>query len=129
MISDSVLDHLAASMLPPDEFSVEVVRHRGALIVAAHGEIDMATVDELRAACGAADGLLVLDLRAVEFMDTTGLNLVMECQRRADAGGVGFAVVRGSALVMRIFEIAGLNHRLRFVDDPAEALGDGRQRI
>jgi hypothetical protein len=53
---------------------------------------------------------------------------VMECQRRADADGMGFAVVRGSALVMRIFEIAGLNHRLRFVDDPAEALGDGPQR-
>jgi len=115
-------------MLPPDEFSVEVVRHGGALIVAAHGEVDMATAGELRAACGAADAMLVLDLRAVGFMDTSGLNLVMECQRRADADGMGFAVVRGSALVMRIFEIAGLNHRLRFVDDPAEALGDDWQR-
>ena len=115
-------------MLPPDEFSVEVVRHGGALIVAAHGEVDMATADELRAACGAADAMLVLDLRAVEFIDTSGLNLVMECQRRADVDGVGFAVVRGSAFVMRLFEIAGLNHRLRFVDDPAEALGDDWQR-
>ena len=115
-------------MQPPDEFSVEVVRHGGAVIVAAHGEVDMATADELRAACGAADEMLVLDLRAVEFMDTSGLNLIMECQRRADADGAGFAVVRGSALVMRIFEIAGLNHRLRFVDDPAEVLGDGRPR-
>jgi anti-sigma B factor antagonist len=114
--------------MPPDEFSVEVVRHGGALIVAPQGEVDMATADELRAACGAADGMLVLDLRAVEFMDTSGLNLVMECQRRADVDGGGFAVVRGSAPVMRIFEIAGLNHRLRFVDDPAEALGDGQQR-
>jgi anti-sigma B factor antagonist len=115
-------------MMPPDEFSVEVVRHGGALIVAPQGEVDMATADELRAACGAADGMLVLDLRAVEFMDTSGLNLVMECQRRADVDGGGFAVVRGSAPVMRIFEIAGLNHRLRFVNDPAEALGDGQQR-
>jgi len=128
MIVLSVCLTRAAAMLPPDEFSVEVVRHGGALIVAPHGEVDMETAPELRAACDAADGTLILDLRAVAFLDTSGLNLVMECQRRADVDGVGFAVVRGPALVMRIFEIAGLNHRLRFVDDPAEALGDGRER-
>ena len=51
--------------------------------------------------------MLVLDLRAVGFMDTSGLRLVISQQRRAEAGGYRFVVVPGSAKIQRLFEIAG----------------------
>jgi anti-sigma B factor antagonist len=87
----------------------------------------MATVDEVAGACARASvgGVLVLDLRGIEFMDTSGLRLVLEHQRRADATGLRFVLVRGPAVVQRLFEVAGLGHQLTFVDNPAEALRDG----
>ena len=86
----------------------------------------MATVEQVRAVCEASGGRLVLDLRGVEFLDTSGLNLILEQQRLADADGFSFTVVQGPEHVQRLFEIAGLNHRLHFVADPAEALADDR---
>jgi anti-sigma B factor antagonist len=112
--------------MPPLPFAVDVLRHSDAVVVAPRGDVDMATIGQLRAACAACDGGLVLDLRAVEFLDTTGLNFIIERQRDADADGLRFTLVRGPEHVQRLFDIAGLNHRLRFVGDPAEALGDGR---
>jgi anti-sigma B factor antagonist len=115
-----------APLPPPPDFSVDVLRHPGALVVAPRGEVDMATVDEVRRVCDVSGGMLVLDLRAVDFLDTSGLSFVLERQRHADADGSSFSLVRGPEHVQRLFDIAGLNHRLRFVADPAEALGDGR---
>src|SRR3954453_13768419 len=114
------------AMPPLPDFSVDVLRHPGAVVVAPRGDVDMATVDQLRAASDVPDGSLVLDLRAVEFLDTSGINFILERQRHADAHGLSFTVVRGPEHVQRLFDIAGLNPRLRFVADPAEALADGR---
>jgi len=65
-----------------------------------------------------------LDLRAVRFMDTSGLRLVISEQQRAHAGGYRFAVVPGSDRVKRLFEIAGFpaGHPL-FAGPPAERAG------
>jgi anti-anti-sigma factor len=108
------------------DFSVDVLRHLGAVVVAPRGDVDMATVDRLRAASDVPDAGLILDLRAVEFLDTSGINFILERQRHADTHGSSFTLVRGPEHVQRLFDIAGLNHRLRFVADPAEALADGR---
>jgi anti-sigma B factor antagonist len=109
---------------------VDARRVGDACVVAAHGEIDLATC---RAAQAALDGCreaaaLVLDLRGVEYMDTSGLRLVFAERERAADGNYRFAVVPGPRRVQRLFEIAGLPPDDRmFVNDPAElAGGDGR---
>ncbi len=110
-------------MQPSDDFSVEVHRRAGMTVVVPAGEIDVATVGRLREALhGAEDGTaaVVLDLRAVTFMDTSGLQLEFAELRRAADLGFDFAVVRGSHEVQRLFEIAGFGDRLRVVDDPAD---------
>jgi anti-anti-sigma factor len=114
-------------MQPSDDFSVEVHRQPGAAIVAPAGEIDVATVQRVRErlrACEAeaAGSVVMLDLRGVEFMDTSGLQLVFETQRRAAQAGFEFVVVRGSRQLQRLFEVAGFGDRLRIVDDPADSL-------
>ena len=110
-------------MHPSDDFTVEVHRRPGVVVLAPTGEIDVATVERLRDPLRSAeDGAraLVLDLRRVSFMDTSGLQLIFELQRRATLGGFELAVVRGSRQLQRLFDIAGFGDRLRMVDDPAD---------
>ena len=102
------------------EFNVVVRRDGGALVVAPEGELDMATVDSLRAALETDLGdarTLVLDLRGLGFLDTSGLQLVFQQQRRAEEEGFAFVLVRGQRHVQRLFDIAGMNDRLTIVDD------------
>ena len=112
-------------MQPSEEFSVEVHRRPGVVVVAPAGEIDVATVERLREPLQAAEdgaGAVVLDLRRVGFMDTSGLQLVFEQQRRSAASTFEFVVVRGSRQLQRLFDIAGFGDRLRMVDDPADVV-------
>jgi anti-anti-sigma factor len=111
-------------MDPAAEFSVDVQACAGGVVIAPHGEIDVATAPGVRAALREADGTAVLDLRGVSFLDTSGINLVVEHQRRADAEGLRFALVPGPAEVQRLFDMTGLNHRLTFIDDAREVVGD-----
>jgi anti-anti-sigma factor len=110
-------------MQPTEDFSVQVHRRPGVVVVAPEGEIDVATVGRLRGPLQAAEeeaAAVVLDLRRVGFMDTSGLQLVFEEQRRADQSTFEFVVVRGSRQLQRLFDIAGFGDRLRMVDDPAD---------
>ena len=89
-----------------------------------YGDVDLATVDVLRAqltgAIERADKV-VLDLREVAFMDTQGLAAVIEAEQASSASGTAFVVVRAPATVHRLFEMIGLSERLTVVDDPAAA--------
>jgi anti-sigma B factor antagonist len=108
-------------------FQVDTSRVGEALVVAPHGDVDLATAPEVQSALEshASGGALVLDLRGVEFLDTSGLRIVVEASHRAAAGGYRFAVVRGPARIQRIFDIAGLASDELLVDDPAEVTGNG----
>ena len=105
-------------------------RFGDAAVVAVEGDIDPPTTDAVESALDAARGrctVLVLDLRAVGFMDTSGLRLVISTQRRAEADGYRFVVIPGSDRIRRLFEIAGFptRHPL-FAGAPTElAGGDG----
>ena len=108
------------------DFSVSRRREHDAAVVAPTGEVDLSTVDAVRAELTAASHearRVVLDLRAVTFMDSSGLRLLVELQRASDADGFAFAVVRGPRSLQRLLELSGLEGRVRMVDDLAEAAG------
>jgi anti-sigma B factor antagonist len=115
--------------MPMDQepsFGVERSRRGEAVVVAPTGEIDLATIDAVRDELVAARGearRVVLDLRGVEFLDSSGLRLIVEAQHDADQMGWAFVVVRAREPVQRLLDIAGLSSRLTMVDDPAEAAG------
>ena len=112
----------------PPPFSVAVDRRDHALVVAPSGELDIATVGEVRAAFASATAdvrTFVLDLAAVSFIDTSGISLVIEQQQRAEAAGHRFRIVRGTDEVQRLFEISGLLSRLPFAETVQAALADG----
>lgn len=94
-------------------------------VVALTGELDVAGAglleNELRRVADEHDAKgLVLDLRELEFMDSTGLRLVVLADERARSQGRSFSLVRGTQDVQRVFEITRMVDRLHFVDDPSE---------
>jgi anti-sigma B factor antagonist len=92
--------------------AVERIKADGYELLAVEGEIDIATSPRLIAALNEADtdpaAGVVVDLTAVEFMDSTGLALLVRAQRRMRKRGRGFAVVCPDGPVRRIFEITDM---------------------
>jgi anti-sigma B factor antagonist len=111
---------LRASM-PNLEF--ETTRNGTVAVVAPTGELDLsgATILEAELDRLTAEpdlGSVVLDLRGLEFMDSSGLRLVVMADMQAREAGRRFALVRGGDTVHRVFEITRMSERLEFVDDP-----------
>ena len=104
--------------MDPDEigFTVEVGGGPDGTVVAPRGELDIATQAELRAALEqqAARGAVTLDLSGLRFMDTSGLRLILETAEAARRGELAFAVLPGSPIVQRLFEVAGVTDLVPF---------------
>jgi anti-anti-sigma factor len=112
----------AEAMLAAAEFRVDVAREHGAVRVSPVGELDLATIGRLREqiddAMASGAGRVILDLRQITFLDSTGLHLAVEVDVHAARTGTGFAIIAGPPAVQRTFEAAGLSERLPFVDVP-----------
>ena len=99
----------------------------GSPIVALHGEVDIAAADLVEAAIRDAFGsdgaskTVVVDLRAVTFLDSSGLRALLGAQQGSQAEERRIVLVRGAELVQRVFRITGLEEQFVFVDDPADA--------
>jgi anti-sigma B factor antagonist len=102
-------------------------RIRDDAFVSVEGDVDLTTFAAVASALDAARvgaSVVVLDLREVVFMDTSGLRLVISEQQRAQADGYRFVVVPGTGRVQRLFEIAGFPHgHPLFADPPTEPAG------
>jgi anti-sigma B factor antagonist len=100
----------------------KVHEKEGAVLIGLFGELDISeaeSVDEILAAAEAKQPqLLVLDLRGLEFLDSSGIRLVVEADLRAQREERRLVIVRGPEPVHRVFTIALLDRRLEFVDEP-----------
>jgi anti-sigma B factor antagonist len=83
------------------------------------GELDLVTAAALeRAVATVLEGAakeLVLDVRALQFVDSTGFRALLTAKDGCQAAGVGFAMTRGPDAVERVFDVTGVLKRLRFV--------------
>jgi len=109
-----------------DDFPFRVHRRRdgSVLVVTPEGDVDLRSAPAIRTEIEASrDGAatVVLDLRGVTFIDSTGVRLLVEAELAARREGFTFAVVRGPAAVDRLFDLAGLSDRLTLIDDPSQA--------
>jgi anti-sigma B factor antagonist len=90
------------------------------------GELDLVSSPALQQALDDAAGsdadLIIVDLRELEFMDSTGLHALVNAQRRIEELGRRFALVRGGESVQRLFELTGVVDGLTIVDSPEELL-------
>jgi anti-sigma B factor antagonist len=87
------------------------------------GELDISSAPVLEEALGRIEAgqpsLLLVDLRGLEFMDSTGLRTLVSANQRARAQDRRLAIVRGPEQVDRIFSVTRLDERFEIVDDPA----------
>lgn len=87
-------------------------------VIALTGELDLATAQaldrELEHAETTDARVIALDLRELEFIDSSGLRVIVKAHRRA-AGRL--VVVKGPERVQRAFELCGLLGLLAFVDE------------
>jgi anti-anti-sigma factor len=111
------------------EFQVEVRREGPAAVIVISGELDLASGPRLEEQLTALDSevrLVVVDLRRLEFMDSTGLSILVRAHQRLSEHGCEFSLVRGSPQVQRLLDLTGVAERVRLVEAPEELLS-GRE--
>ncbi len=90
------------------------------------GELDMYSAGRLEQELNrlAKEGLdpVVVDLRALTYVDSTGLATVLAADRRARGGGRRLVVVRGSQSIQWRFRTTGVDRLLDMVDEPEAVL-------
>jgi anti-sigma B factor antagonist len=109
--------------VPTLEF--ETTRNGTVAVVAATGELDLSGAQVLeteleRLADEPEIATVVLDLRGLEFMDSSGLRLVVLADMQAREAGRRFVLVKGPDTVHRVFEITRMSERLDFVAGPED---------
>jgi anti-sigma B factor antagonist len=107
------------------KLELETTRNQAIAIVRPTGELDLSGAAVLEAELDrlAEDpelAAVVLDMRGLEFMDSSGLRLVVVTDMKAREAGRRFVLVRGDETVHRVFEITRMSERLDFVDDPED---------
>ena len=85
--------------------------------VALEGELDFGTAFDvelrLEEAMRRAERL-VIDLRPLTFLDSTGLGVIVEANQRARREGVALEIVPGPRSVQQVFAVSGLLDALPF---------------
>jgi anti-anti-sigma factor len=81
----------------------------------------MSGIDRAREAIEQAeaqsDGLLVLDLSQLEFIDSTGLEVMLRAARRAQETGGRLVVQKPSGYIKRLLEMTAIDQSLDIVED------------
>lgn len=110
-----------------NDFRVEVRKLGDATVLVVSGELDLVSGPELEHALHQVEssepGSVILDLRAVEFMDSAGLSVVVNAHQRSQSAGTEFGLVNGSRQVQRLLALTGMDARIATARVPEELLG------
>jgi anti-anti-sigma factor len=101
----------------------------GTVVIRLAGELDIASAPELEQAIDRAvasgAGLVVVDLRRLEFMDSTGISLLVRAHQSALKSSHRFAVIKGPPQVDRLLALTGLDQQLTLLDRLGEPIVEG----
>jgi anti-anti-sigma factor len=104
-----------------DGLTVRVRRSERYALVSLNGDLDLrsAGILEDKLATLEKDGpdVVVLDLRGLRFLDSTGIALTVRADARARVSGRRLVVVPGPPAVRKPFELAKLESILEFCED------------
>ena len=109
---------------PPEDFAIRLEDRDDRVFLTLRGELDLATAPELEQLVNQRidDGReVVVDLRPLEFMDSSGIRVLVAAHTRAGRAGTKLYIVRPepASAVAKIVEVSGLDGELNIVDDPA----------
>jgi anti-sigma B factor antagonist len=110
-------------------FSLNVRLDHGSARLELGGELDVLTTRQVRdrvfELTGAGFATIVLDLRGLTFIDSTGMRLLVGLHHHARRDGWRLYLIQGPENVKRVFDIAGTSQVLPFTT-AAAALPDGQ---
>jgi anti-anti-sigma factor len=115
-------------MAAPEIFEVRSQTHGRTVLIELFGELDIATVSQVADAFESIaldrDDLqhIVLDLRGLTFMDTTGIHELLRRSNEADQNRHNLTVIRGRASISNLMAITGLDTHLVLVENPEEMI-------
>jgi anti-sigma B factor antagonist len=114
------------------ELNVSSRFHDDHTIVIICGEIDLYTAPRLHSELAGllADGMparVVIDMSGVEFCDSTGMNVLLSCLRRARERGGDLEIAAPRPAVRKILQVTGLDSVFTVVED-ADPIGLGRPK-
>jgi anti-sigma B factor antagonist len=93
------------------------------LILELDGELDITSSALLQQTLAEANRepgshTVVLDLRGLTFLDSTGLKAIFSARKEVRERGQQFAVTPGSEQVQRLLSLTRLDEHLRTIDSP-----------
>ena len=98
----------------------------GKTVIAVSGEIDVYTAPRLRetlvSLVDAGNYRLIVDMEGVEFLDSTGLGVLVGGLKRVRAHDGGIDLVCTQGRILRIFRITGLNRVFSIFNSVEDAL-------
>lgn len=108
-------------------FRLEVRNEGRSTVISVSGELDLASSpalqEELDRVATSDSQMLIIDLRELDFMDSTGLSVLVRAHQRIEEQGRQLAMVKGPQQVQRLLSLTGVADRLTLVDTPEELLG------
>jgi anti-sigma B factor antagonist len=94
-------------------FDIQVIERDDCAVLAVTGELDVATAPQLRQEAvrlsAAGTNNLVVDLSGVEFLDSTGLGVIVGVVKRVRTPGGELAVAGAEDHVLKVFEITRIS--------------------
>jgi anti-anti-sigma factor len=108
----------------PGELTVEVSMSGQTARVSLTGELDIATAPTLQRELSELSGgevtCVLLDMRQLSFIDSTGLRVVLGLANGLGENSARVVLVRGPEAVQRVFALTGADRELVMIDDPSE---------
>jgi anti-sigma B factor antagonist len=104
----------------PSSFRIEETDPEdGIRVIAVIGELDLAVTDQLQGAIGRAAGAsrVLVDLADCEFLDSTGIAVLIRGRETLAAEGRDLAVCNPRRQVLRVLEVTGLTRIDGFLAD------------
>jgi anti-sigma B factor antagonist len=103
----------------PRPFRCDIAQRDGTTYVRPEGDLDMSTVEDverlLNGALDAGAKRIVVDLRSLSFMDSTGITLLTRFNNAAARDGFDLALIQGHERIARLFSLTGLHEYFTFV--------------
>jgi anti-anti-sigma factor len=105
-------------------FNVRTEQIGDTCVVAPEGELDLSTAHQLGAAIAFAATRatrVVLDLRQLTFVDSSGISVIIKLKRHLAVEGITFGVVKGTPVVQRAFALSRVEALMPWTNPPRAA--------
>jgi anti-sigma B factor antagonist len=106
-------------------FQVEVSQGESRAVLRLSGELDVSSSPALEDEIERVNGVevIILDLRELEFIDSTGLGVLVKTHQRMREAGRHLGIVEGTGQVKRLLELTGLDQQLTLLGAPDDLKG------